>query len=520
MAVPTTPPLANTDGGALQGLWSEGVAAFRGIPYAAAPIGALRFAPPSRPPRWGGIRSAERQAAAPPQTPSRGESAMGPMDVPGYDEDCLTLNVWTPSPGSADRLPVLVWFHGGGFMFGAGSASWYDGAVMAGRGQMVVVSVNYRLGALGWLYFGAGALGSKAVANLGLQDQCQALEWVRDNIAAFGGDPAKVTVAGQSAGGLSIVGLHVMPRAAGLFRRAIVQSSGPAVPANSIERATRITQMFCEAAGVSARGLLDLSVDDILTAQNRTLMRLGVEAGYDPRLNPPLAMSFQLVTDGAVLPVDPVAAARKGSMDQTDLMIMCTPEEMRFATAFDDTWWRRDRQAFVDQLNAAGGQKFVSLLEAYTALEPDAPAPDVVNHMITDLNCVVPSIELAERRAMIGRPAYFAWFTWWSRAAGGRLGPCHTIELPFMFNNIQQHWSDATMLEGADPAELQALADTVQDAWIAFAATGAPGEAWPAYTVPDRWAMELGSSVGLLRNPAGDRRALWANTGRPSWLEP
>jgi len=519
MMVRDKAPLGQTGAGAVQGVWQDGVAAFRGVPYAAAPVGVLRFAPPAPVAPWDGVRSAEHQAVAPPQPVSRGDAAMGLMDVPGYDEDCLTLNVWTPSPGSAERLPVLVWLHGGGFMFGSGSASWYDGSVMARRGQMVVVSVSYRLGALGWLYFAPGTLGPEAVANLGLQDQCQALEWVRDNIAAFGGDPGKVTVAGQSAGGLSIVGLHAMPRAAGLFRRAIVQSSGPAVPAHSIERGAYVTKAFCEAAERTERDLLTLPVNAIIDAQNRTLMRIGMEGGYDPRLNPPLAMTFQLVVDGEVLPADPVEAARKGSMDQTDLMILCTPEEMRFATAFDETWWARDHQAVVAQLTAAGGSEFVSLFEAYTALQPDAPAPDILIHMITDINCVLPSIELAERRAAIGKPAHFAWFTWWSQAANGRLGPGHTIELPFVFNNIRTHWSNAPMLAGADPDALQKLADRVQDAWIAFATNGSPGEGWPAYTLRERWAMEFGSSVGTMRNPAGERRALWLNRGRPSWID-
>jgi para-nitrobenzyl esterase len=169
---------------------------------------------------------------------------MGPMDVPGYSEDSLTLNVWTPSPNTTDRLPVLVWFHGGGLLFGAGSASWYDGSVMARRGRIVVVSVNYRLGALGWLYFSAGTLGPKAIANLGLQDQCQALEWVCDNITAFGGDPDTVTISGQSGGGLSVGALHATPRASGLFRRAIVQSAGPGVPAKSVEESERIANIL------------------------------------------------------------------------------------------------------------------------------------------------------------------------------------------------------------------------------------------------------------------------------------
>ena len=509
MTMQEAKPVVKTALGKVQGTWQDGVAAFRGIPFAAPPIGPLRFASPAPAHRWQGIRSAEHQATALPQSRARGESAMGPMDVPGYDEGSLTLNVWTSSPNTTDQLPVLVWFHGGGFLFGSGSASWYDGSVMARRGRIVVVSVNYRLGALGWLYFPAETLGTKAIANRGLQDQCQALEWVRDNIIAFGGDPDKVTVAGQSAGGLSIVALHATPRASGLFRRAIVQSAGPGVPANSVEEGALITQIFCDAAGVTGRGLLDLSVDDILKAQNQTLLHVGREAGYDPLLNPPLAMIFQCVVDGEVLPIDPVEAAWKGSMDQSDLMITCASEEMRFATAFDETWWQRDRSAVVEQLKAAWKGESVSLFERYAALDPHGSPPEILSRVITDKTCVVPSIKLAERRAAIGKPAYFAWFTWWSPAAKGRLGPCHSIELPFVFNNIDEYWSKAPMVAGSDPAELQALANNVQDAWIAFVTNGNPGKMWPAYTQPDKWAMEFGSSVGVIHDPAEDRRALW-----------
>jgi para-nitrobenzyl esterase len=508
---PTRPPVVKTSSGSVEGRWNGEVAEFLGIPFAAPPVGERRFASPAPAEQWDGVRRAVEGGPACIQLPSRGEAVMGPMQVPGYDEDCLYLNVWSPNPGGDARLPVLVWFHGGGFLFGAGSASFYEGSVLARRGDIVVVTVNYRLGAFGYLYLAPGLRAADAVSNLGLQDQCAALEWVRENIADFGGDPDCVTVAGQSAGGISIVGLAAMPRAQGLFRRAILQSSGPGVPARTVDEAAHATELFLAAIGVQAGdvdALLAPSSHDVNNAQALTLMNLVMEAGFDPRIAPgQLAMPFQLVTDGTVLPVEPTAAAfQHGSMDDLDLLIMCTSEEMRFALAFDESFWQLDGPQIRTQLELAGKPQRLELFEAYGAAHPGATPAEVLCELIADEVCIMPCIRFAEHCAAIGRPAHFAWFTWRSPAAGGRLGACHTAELPFIFDNFEQ-WTAAPLLAGVDEAELRRLGDSMQDAWVEFIATGAAP--WLAYTPDERHAMEFGATTTAIHDPNGGNRSLW-----------
>src|SRR5829696_6547352 len=197
---PVAEPVATTDCGTLRGTHEQGVAVFRAVPYAAPPVDTLRFKPPARPAPWTGERDATVDGPIAPQGPSRLRAAMGDFSYPQSD-DCLTLTIWTPSPDAA-RRPVLVWLHGGAFISGAGSLPWYSGATMARRGDVVVVGVNYRLGALGFMH-----LPGVSLPNLGLLDQFAALEWVSRNIAAFGGDPDNITIAGQSAGGFSVLAM-------------------------------------------------------------------------------------------------------------------------------------------------------------------------------------------------------------------------------------------------------------------------------------------------------------------------
>ena len=273
-----TQPLVETSYGKLRGREERGICIFRGIPYARPPLGALRYRPPERPQPWAGVREAREFGRAAPQDPN----ALGPilrLGIGGTSEDCLTLNIWTPATG-AGRRPVLVWVHGGAFILGAGSQSLYDGATLARRGDVVVVTINYRLGALGFLRLGDRPGASPiATGNEGLLDQIAALEWVRSEIAAFGGDAGNVTLFGESAGAMSCATLLGTSRAQGLFHRAILQS-GSANYVSSREAAARVAEAYLRELDLGAdeaAALLDEPPDRIIGAQRRFFLGLLLE---------------------------------------------------------------------------------------------------------------------------------------------------------------------------------------------------------------------------------------------------
>jgi para-nitrobenzyl esterase len=273
--------------GELRGRRQEGVTAFLGVPYAAPPVGDARFRPPRPPLAWDGVRDATRIGPAAPQLRSRLAHVMGDHEIE-QSEDCLTLNVWTPDPSGPSR-PVLVFLHGGGFVTGSGGLDWYHGAELARRGDIVVVTVNYRLGVLGFLYLGE--------ANLGLRDQVQALRWVRDEIAAFGGDPGAVTAVGQSGGALSILAMLSTPSARGLFHRAVLQSTPAGLRPQTVDEAEAVATELLTLVG----GPRDVPVAELLAAQQEMARR-----------HPGVAPAFQLVGDGVTASADLIAGAAAG----------------------------------------------------------------------------------------------------------------------------------------------------------------------------------------------------------------
>jgi para-nitrobenzyl esterase len=507
MSVTVKAPTVETTGGVVQGIWVGEIAAFLAIPYAEAPVGELRWSPPRPASGWEGTRPADQAGAVPPQHASRLELAMGPMKAPEPSEDCLTVNVWTPAPSRGEALPVLVFLHGGGYLSGAGSASWYEGRIMAERGRAVVVTLNYRLGALGYLYLPPAMTGGDPVANLGLLDQLLALEWVQANAAAFGGDAGAITVFGQSAGSHSIVALQEIPRAAGLFRRAILESVPLGVPPTDPAEADGNMRIFLEEAGVPDASLDDLRslpVETIVAAQRATLGRTAVFG----RVNPP----FMLVRDGHVLSEESMTGERSGFLDDVDVLIGFTADENRAFLAFDDALWELDARALVEKIEQSRGERAARKLEAYLELRPGEPAA-ALSDLAGDLNIIAPTVRFAERRAAKERPAYLYRFSWRSDAGGGRLGACHTIELPFVFDNFAE-WTEAPMLGSFDPEEVEELGKRVQDAWLAFAATGNPNHEglpeWRPYDPDGAATMDFGPTVTVTDDPSGGRRHLWA----------
>src|SRR6476646_2303895 len=315
-SVTTDDLLVRTKSGDLRGVTENGVTVFRGIPYAAAPVGDLRFAPPQPAAAWTGVRDATKDGPIPPQGRSRLAHVMGDVERP-QSEDCLTLNIWTPAADGKKR-PVMAWIHGGAFSSGSGSIPWYSGERFAANGDVVVASINYRLGALGFL-----CLPGVSPGNLGLLDQVAALRFVRDNIAAFGGDPANVTVVGQSAGASSIAMLMTMPAARGLFRRAILQSTPFGRMARTLDDAHRIGRRFFEVLGLKpqrADMLKTLPAAKFVAAQGE-LARL--EKKFADAMAP-----FWPVIDGNVLPTQVASALKSGAGTDVDVMLGTTREEM------------------------------------------------------------------------------------------------------------------------------------------------------------------------------------------------
>ncbi len=485
-------PLAVIGQGALRGTREAGVAVFRNVPYAAPPVGPLRFQPPAPAPQWAGERDASRHGAIAPQPPSRLRAAMGYFTHP-QSEDCLTVTVWTPAADQA-RRPVLLWLHGGAFMSGAGSLPWYSGANMAGRGNMVVVGVNYRLGALGFMH-----LPGVSAPNLGLQDQFCALDWVSRNITAFGGDPDNITVAGQSAGGFSVLAMLAVPRVRAQFRRAIAQSAPfgrvMRAPAAAAENAHRLQDLL----GItSAAGWLQAAATDIVAAQVKLTIATAEFANAVPPFGP--------VADGVLFGCDLLPAALAGAAER-DLLLGHTRDEMAAFFAIDERVKNAAPEAIEGRFRAHFGAGADAALDEYRR-RARSPAPmHLLGEMAGDALFNGGCFAFAERVAALGRPAHVFRFDW--AAPGNPFSACHCIELPFVFNNLA-HWA-APMLDGGDPAAMATLATRTQDAWIAFARSGDPSHAglptWPRFGQATREVMLLDAEPGVRNDPAG--RARW-----------
>ena len=493
--------ITTTRQGEVQGREKEGVLLFGGIPYAAPPTGTRRFRAPEPHDGWPGVRDARRFGPAAPQPREEGLTANPQVH---WDEDCLTLNVCTPAIDDA-RRPVLVWIHGGGFRTGQGAIPWYNGTSFAQRGDIVTVSLNYRLGALGFAHLEdvGGAEYSSSGLN-GIRDQIAALRWVHDNIAAFGGDREHVTIAGESAGGMSVGILLGCPAAAGLFRSAIAES-GAAHTVLSREDGTNLGRCFATAAGTgSIDDLLAAPVDRILAAQVE-IERQSRSGDLRPHTGTGIAgMPFQPVVDGRVLPRPPIDAVRAGLSSDVRVLVGTNRDEMTLfpAGAVDE-----------DRLRRIAGRVFAdaeAAVAAYRSEQPHASPEELLTAILTDRFFRIPAVRLAEAQGHSGGTAFQYLFTWESRAFGGRLKATHALEIPFAFNNLGRAGADIFLGPGPTP---QALADAMHAAWIAFIRTGDPScdtvGLWPAYDAERRAVMELGDHIGLRVDPYGATRALW-----------
>ena len=483
--------VARTKAGDLRGALENGITVFRGVPYAAAPVGELRFSPPQPVPPWRGVRDATRDGPIAPQGRSRLAHVMGDFERP-QSEDCLTLNIWTPAPDSAKR-PVLVWIHGGAFASGSGSLPWYSGERFAANGDVVVVSINYRLGALGFL-----CLPGVSDGNLGLLDQIAALQFVRDNITGFGGDPDNMTVVGQSAGAASIAILMTMPRTGGLFRRAILQSTPFGRMSRTLEDAHRIGRRLLEVLGLGpeeAGKLKSLPFARFVTAQGEVAR---LEKKFADALAP-----FWPVIDGKVFPGDVRPALEAGAGAGIDVMVGTTREEMAAFYCIDQEIANADAATVEGVFAKIFDGNHRPYYDETRQMRATASNAALLGDLMSDAMFRIGSLRFAEWRADQGHPAYVFQFDWQSPAG---FEACHCIEIPFVFNNLS-NWTETPMLRGARPAELEGLAQAMHGAWIAFMRTGKPDHprlpAWPPYRREDRMTMRFDSVIGPVRDPAG-----------------
>jgi carboxylesterase type B len=490
-------PIVETHRGALRGAREGDVCVFRGIQYARPPVGELRFRPPVPPEPWEGVRDATRfghlhiQVFDPVEGPLMHASSRQPDG-----DDCLNLNVWTPDP-AAVGLPVLVWIHGGSLKFGAGSDELYDGSTFA-RDGVVTVTINYRLHPAGYLYVpgrpGAGAFG--------LLDQVAALEWVRDNIADFGGDPARVTVAGESAGAHSVGALLGAPDARGLFRRAVLQSGAASFDVPAAAAAVHGREVLrrlgvdpaddAALAAIDGAALLATSEE----AERDLLPRLAAH-GVDPGLMTRACRSSSLITSGGdVLPRRPLAAVAAGVAAGVDLLI---------GTTLDEAW------LFPPEFNATAPE----VAEAAFGT-PEFPAPyrahdDAGQRLITDTLFRIPAIRLAEAAVPHHARVFMYVVAWGSPPEGAGCGAVHAIDLPFMWRRIDAVADAIFKLAGRAPSP--AFAEAMHGAWVRFITDGIPADAalpaWPAYDTTRRATMWLDDESRVVDDPMADERRAW-----------
>lgn len=482
--------------GTLRGRRRDGDHAFLGVPYAQSPAGDRRWLAPEPPAPWSGVVEATSYGAAAPQDPFVPSTfrAQGPES-----EDCLFLNVFTPGCDDA-RRPVLFWIHGGGFSHGSGAQRHYDGGPLAVRGDVVVVTINYRLGSLGYLYLGAhGGEGWGAATNAGQLDQIAALQWVHDNIERFGGDPANVTIFGQSAGGVAVSTLLTMPAARGLFTKVIAQS-GTANRLGGTDHAATVAAGFLDRIGVpdaDPARLREVPVPDLLQAQ-------GARGALSP------------VVDGDSLPTRPLAAIRDGFAADIPLMIGTARDEQKLYVAGDRP--PLDDAALVAQVAAslprAAVDRAAEVVEVYrssrTARGLGATNHDVADAVATASRFRMPALRMAEAHRAHQPGTFVYQFDWESPARGGTLGACHGIEIPFVFGSIGRTGDDR--MSGSGP-DADRLSGHLMDAWIAFARDGDPAHdgigPWPAYDAESRSTMVFARDCGVQAEPFEEERAVW-----------
>lgn len=507
----TRSAVVRTSAGQVRGVLRDRISAFYGIPYGAPTDGSRRFMPPEKPASWTGVKDTIEFGHRSPQGPSGLIPEVAAVDRrEPSGEDCLCLNVWTPGTGAGNR-PVMVWLHGGGYSQGSGAFIIYDGANLARRHDVVVVTVNHRLNVFGYLYL--AELGGEKYAqssNVGMLDIVAALKWVNENISAFGGDPANVTIFGQSGGGGKVSTLMAMPAAKGLFHRAIVESAS-AIRGVPKDAATQSAERFLNAAGVKPNQLDELqkmSADQLVDAMDR------VSAGGAERNE---GLILAPVVDGNSLPRNPFDPNAPELSATVPLLIGSVETEVTFMRntplePMDDaTLHSRIKQV----LHGADDQAVDRLIDVYRKGRPGVDNTGLYLIAASDATFRAGVLTEAERKAdEKTAPVYMYYFTWRSPVRDGKLRTFHTLEIPFVFDNVDL----GTAMTGSGQ-DRYALQNRISSGWASFARTGSPNckelPKWPAFNATERATMILNNECEVMNDPNGEERRTLHELMRP-----
>jgi para-nitrobenzyl esterase len=501
---------ADTAFGRVRGADVEGIKTFKGIPYGASTAGRNRFMPPVDPAKWSGVRDALAYGPSAPQREpgvqrAESELAVAAAGLPGEGEDCLVLNVWTPGVDDGAKRPVMLWCHGGGFVTGSGSSPGTDGTNLARRGDVVVVSINHRLNVLGFTYL--GELGGPQFAqsgDVGVLDIVHALAWVRENIGEFGGDPDNVTVFGQSGGGRKVATLLTMPSAKGLFHRAIIES-GATMKLVERDQAARVARELLAKLALQpsqVAALQTLPLDRIMSAYFETVRSMNVDQ---------MTMGFSPTVDGAAVPRHPFHPTASDASADVQLLLGSTRTEL--TSSADAAAFSLTDAGMRERIQMLIGEASSRIIDIYAKANPGATPSDLYFLIASDHRYGAPVMKIAERRAALAKGAvYLYYFRWETPLDGGRLKSPHTIEIPFVFDNV----ATSRMTAGAPDAP--ALADKVSDAWVAFARTGDPNTPklphWPAFDQGTRPTMVFDNVSAVESDPLREQRlALFSAMG-------